>query len=794
MKLTKPKLNKKTIFLTAFFLAFLGYLPFLIRDHGFFTYFGDYNLQQIPFYLKLHEAIRNGTLFWDMKTDLGSSIYTSYSFYLLGSPFFYLTLPFPKEAIPYLMPYLSMLKIALACLGGSLYTARFVQDKRSCFIGGLLYAFCGFQLVSLVFNHFGEVIAFFPFYLLTLETLVEKKKRGLFAIMTACMAILNYFFFINEIVFIILYVLVRYVLNKTWTKKERLFCLLRIAAEGLIGVLLSGFFVLPSVIAVLNNKRATQSIFDKNIFFYEDMKTYGALIKNMFLPPDSINRATLFGTEEGAIASVSLFLPLFALSGVLAFYFYKKAPDFRKKLSAVCFLFALLPIGNALFVAGNGTYYTRWFFMPLLILATMTASAIEEFDQKAFTKGTIIQAVFVCLFFMIGMISKDVTGALKHFLMVSNRSHYNLELWVAFISLLILVYLVWILDKDKKRNYLNTMLFCTIVCCIGVLYLHISMGCSIVDDTGRASFQAQIQKMPSLPDETGESFYRIETDDSSINYGMCQNIASVNCFLSTISGSIMDFYDFAGINRTVKSQIPYDRIGLRSLLSVRYFLQNELKSEDYAFLSNTAINSYLERKTEAGFRIYENQNYLKPGAIFTHYMKRSEYEKLSATQKDFVLLYALVIDDDKTDAFKNYEMLTELSAKDFIALHVMDLNAFSAQCKLLNETASNTFAYTDTSITLHYSNAKAGMAFLSVPYSDGFTAFLDQKETVIHKTDGGLMAVYLPAGEHTVEYIYKEPGLFVGILCSLFGLILLILRMGALNSYDSCFFLKSSDS
>lgn len=60
----------------------------LIRDRGFFIYFGDYDSQQIPFYIKVHEAVRSGKFFWDMKTDLGSSIYTSYSFYLLGSPFF----------------------------------------------------------------------------------------------------------------------------------------------------------------------------------------------------------------------------------------------------------------------------------------------------------------------------------------------------------------------------------------------------------------------------------------------------------------------------------------------------------------------------------------------------------------------------------------------------------------------------------------------------------------------------------------------------------------------------------
>lgn len=86
-------------------MTLICFLPFLIRDKGLFIYFGDYNMQQVPFYLKIHEAVRNGHFFWDMTTDLGSSIYTSYSFYLLGSPFFWITVPFPKQAVPYLLPF-----------------------------------------------------------------------------------------------------------------------------------------------------------------------------------------------------------------------------------------------------------------------------------------------------------------------------------------------------------------------------------------------------------------------------------------------------------------------------------------------------------------------------------------------------------------------------------------------------------------------------------------------------------------------------------------------------------------
>lgn len=774
-KIFNHELDKKRVFFFSFFLAFLGYLPFLIRDHGFFTYFGDYNLQQIPFYMKVHESIRTGTLFFDLKTDLGSSLYTSYSFYLLGSPFFYLTLPFPKEFIPYLMPYLSMLKIALACLGGYLYTGKFVQDKRSAFLGGLLYGFCGFQVISLVFHHFGEVLAIFPFYLLALDNLAEKKKRGIFALLTAFMAILNYFFFINVSVFTLIYVMIRFILPNTFSKKERFFCFLRITYEGIIGILLSGFFLFPSLLSVFQNQRVRESILDKNLFFYSDLKIYGAFIKNLFLPPDIINRATIFGTYEGSVGSMSLFLPLFALSGVIAFYLNKEEKDFRKKLCIICLLLALIPLGNSLFVVGNGTYYARWFFMPTLFLSTMTASSIENFNKKCFTKGFLIQSIFVGLFFLLGIISKRITGESKDFLMVSHRSHFNLELFLAFSSLLFLIYLVFLLEKDKKRNYLNPMVSFTCFFCVSFLFLHLYMGCSVVNDVGRTSYQKQIKNMPTLPDEEKNSFYRIETDKSSHNYGMSENLPCINSFISTVSGSIMDFYDFAGINRTVSSSIPYDRIGLRCILSARYFLQNEFISEDYGFEAGDVFHSYEKIDTQNGFRIYENKYYIKPGSVYTYYMKLSEYEKLSEKEKDYVLLYALILKDDILKSEKIFESLMELTANDFVDLYGLNFDSFQNQCNMLNQSSADSFTYNDSTLVLTYTNEKAGLAFLSVPYSNGFTAYLNDEKTTIYKVDGGLMAVYLPAGEYTITYLYKEPGLFFGILYSLFGFILFMM-------------------
>ena len=93
-------------------LSFLVFLPFVIVDNGYFLYYGDFNVQQVPFYQMCHDAVRSGNMGWSWTTDLGANFMGSYTFYLLGSPFFWLTIPFPSEAVPYLMAPLLVLKFA----------------------------------------------------------------------------------------------------------------------------------------------------------------------------------------------------------------------------------------------------------------------------------------------------------------------------------------------------------------------------------------------------------------------------------------------------------------------------------------------------------------------------------------------------------------------------------------------------------------------------------------------------------------------------------------------------------
>ena len=78
------KEKQKERYLQAFLLGllvsgvFLGI--YIVTGRGLFLYYGDFNVQQVPFYQLAHRAVKSGNIFWNWNTDLGVNFIGSYSF------------------------------------------------------------------------------------------------------------------------------------------------------------------------------------------------------------------------------------------------------------------------------------------------------------------------------------------------------------------------------------------------------------------------------------------------------------------------------------------------------------------------------------------------------------------------------------------------------------------------------------------------------------------------------------------------------------------------------------------
>ena len=93
--------NLKRCTMLCALLALLTFLPFIVQGRGIFSVASDFNDQQIPFTICLHNNLLDGGLDgWAWNVDLGSSTLQSFTFYELGSVFFWLSMLFPARPLP----------------------------------------------------------------------------------------------------------------------------------------------------------------------------------------------------------------------------------------------------------------------------------------------------------------------------------------------------------------------------------------------------------------------------------------------------------------------------------------------------------------------------------------------------------------------------------------------------------------------------------------------------------------------------------------------------------------------
>ncbi len=185
-RLDPRKAQYGKVFLLGLMTALLFILPWMLKD-GYLCYAFDWVEQQVTFNQRCNWAVKSGNIWWDPTLDLGTGFLNGYSFYGIGSPFFWLSLLFPAEKTFVTIGLMLAFKLAVAATAAYAWIRQRAQTEEYAAIGGLLYAFSGVQIASLIF-HFADYLALFPFLLLALDQTAQnpgKTPRGVFALVAA---------------------------------------------------------------------------------------------------------------------------------------------------------------------------------------------------------------------------------------------------------------------------------------------------------------------------------------------------------------------------------------------------------------------------------------------------------------------------------------------------------------------------------------------------------------------------------------------------------------------------------
>ena len=735
--------------------AAIFFLPFYILDGGFFHYAGDFNSQQISFYRYMNGFVKGAgypdstfagaprnTFSW--ATDLGSGVMNAYSFYLYGSPFFWLSVLLPQSWLPYMMVPLLVLKFGVAGGGAYLYLRRYVKNANYAVLGACLYALSGFAVYNVFFNHFVDVVALFPYLLWALDEAIYEDRHGLFAFWVAVNLLNNYFFFVGQVIFLCIYFVCK-LTAKDFRLTGRKFG--HLLWESVLGVAMGCLLLFPAVLSLLQNPRTIDLSSGWGFLTYAKVQQYLAILLSWILPPDSPYLTSVW--SEGVIkwTSMTAYLPLCSLAGAMTYWRSRKA-DSKKRIVAVCAVCALVPVLNSAFYALNSSYYARWYYMPTLILAAMTVNALEDpdidLDAPARGIGWIMLATLV---FAVVPVRDDTTETWS-FGVLKNPGQFFVVLGFGLLGLML--YRVLCSKWRQDSRFAQRMTAAVLVFACAFTMVHIGIG-----KFGQWHTDSDLVEQDTnallLKNDLPEGDYRIDTYKIHDNIGMWLDKSCLQYFGSTAAPSILSFYPGLGVKRDVRSEPEITNYALRGLLSVEYLITTPEQRESF---EDEADAGWTYLADVDGYTLYHNDNYVPMGFTYDYYVTKATYEASVKTLRSNLLLRALVLEDEDVKAYGKY--LTELPDAMLDDLHY---DSYTQDCADRRAHSCSVFQMNNAGFHAEITLDKPNLVFFSVPYDDGFTAYVNGEKTDILQVDEGLMAVLCPAGASSIDFVYQAAGL-----------------------------------
>lgn len=714
-------------------LGILVIAPFIIKDGGMFTLGTDYDAYQIPMYNLLREKVLSGDVFWNWNLDLGTDFVGGSSFLILGSPFFWLTLLFYKVDYLYLGGWMFILKYAVAGATSGLFLNRFLTNKKSVVIGSILYAFSGFQAVNLMMGSFHDAVALFPLMLYGLEKLLTEQKKGIFALTVCINAMTNYYLFIGETIFIIIYFLVRFV----WEKKAYFKSVGKCIFEGILGILMAGVIFYPSIIFILQNPRSN-GIMSVSEWLLPDRRYLLKVLRSFFFPGEMMQKWSC--VMEYDWSSSSAYLPMVGMTLVLCYIWKKRREkDWLKRILIVSIVFMVVPLLCSVFTLMTDVY-CRWYYMPILLFALASAKVIEE--REGYLVGRI--SILLSILMVVVVIGFEWWNR-NRFQVIFVENVY----WILTICGILGVVLTGIFASTVWRNSMYYSLWFA-----GVVLFSLftnAYTCNLYQDVrGYESLEYKerleaMEELGSMLDMTKQP-YRLGSSDNIVS--MTARIPAVGAFSNTVQDSIFELWSLMGEERRV--YCPEVSDDFEELTGVRYYVTSSptLRS-DLKLIGSSGTNKQ--------YYLYEKDDSRTIGTLYKYYINERDLLNLSADQREKVMLNALVVNDEEAIVVRKllakYE--SSVDAEELAGIGDFNRNNKGFSCE--------------------FNSPDNGYLMISVPYSDSWSVTVNGTRKEILSA-GGLMAVEVDESINSIEFEYYNKNVMVGLIMSVMALGVLIIE------------------
>lgn len=778
--------------------------------------------QYCPFFTEfLNKLQSGGSLQYSWNLGLGSDFVSLYAYYL-ASPLNFLILLCPKSHVIEFMTLLIILKISASGLTFFLYIRHHYKlvgkDGRMhknqvipAIVFSTAYALSGFVAAYSWDIMWMDCIALFPLIMIGLERLVQEKKAGLYYITLALCIFCNYYISIMICIFLVF----AFVLLFFSQKKGKGGAVLRFGWYSLLAGASSAILLLPEI-AVLSVSGSAEGGFPKTAEFYFNILAElgrGAAVTSVYTGNDHwpnlyagafslflvwiyvLNRRISWKEKVPRIAMLAFFLVSFAENQLDYIWHGMHFPQALPGRQSFLYSFVLLSMGFAAVRKRKGTKI--WHIAVAAIVSMMLLLLSGWYGDETVTEpvSLVITALFICVYAVTFVLTK-ITG------------------------------------KKKRLAFAQFAVF------VAVAELAINMAATGFGTTSRVAYTEKQTDYENLlktakedNEETGSGFYRVEdterktkNDDSLYGYASATIFSSLmnldvsHLFQSLFMEGGKNFYCYNGATPLSSS-----------LFSVKYMLSDSaLEESPYRTLIGGSGSSFLYRNNYSlplGFVMDEQAiaNWTSSTAdrmaslnSLTSALGAEGQMLYPATcvadanagdttidiaedgyyYADYVSCTSDTLTVKRSDGWtKQYSKtshrylieLGECKAGDEI--HILNSNMESIEFQVyqlnekvvqqafdtLNAQTMQLTDMTDRKIEGKIQVQNAGRLILSVPADEGWTLYVDGKETEIEPLADALVGVHLEKGSYTIKLCYTTPGLKVGAGISLGAVILFLI-------------------
>ena len=718
----------------------VGALPLFIQ-YGDYVLMDDYFRQEIPFIMETKKMLSSGIPFWSWNTFFGDNFIGGYGFYTLTSPFVWLNCLFPNSWLLKTLFLTLILKYICAFLSARLYLRKMAVTDGSSSIGGLLYAFSSYAISNSFYFHFFEPMIVFPLLLLAIEKFLNKEAYcKISLILTSFLVVfINYYFAVCSFIAAAMYVFCRVIFSgnlRHYLHRVPLGVLLIV-----VGILLDSALLMPTAMHLAGGARASQGIltgldFTAVPFFVERLRT-------LFMPQVIEEKTTLY--QGTGFNSCSVTLPVVGIFLVIL-YCWENKKSWITALVLVSLIAFLTPL-NTVFSLFTNPNYTRWayalaLFLTLASVKWMDAHCEEKHISYNFFVGYCIVALAIFAFSVLrgdGLYTKV------------NQWQFAFYLTVLIVSLAYLA--AYIISRKSNKSLLYGILVCA---CLQMICFHIlrsDVGFSLVDDKDRAGLVRPYlldNKLSRISDDV-PMLYRTAFEGRYPNLGLLLNRPSVSTFHSVLNKNLYKFTTVADSNRVE---------------FYNTFTPKDYRRSFYALMSVKEKIKYNQR----GYEVEANKDYIPMGFTYDTYITENVVDSLLNAQGKFdvpyVMLSHLVVPKEEETIFAKY--LEKSNAK------VLTNNVDSV-VKERRMAASVSFRGDTRGFVSEIFLPEDNFVFYSVPADNGFTAYVDGKQTLLHQVNLGLSSVFVPKGKHEVQFKFMPAGMKEGMMASVAMLVILLL-------------------